>query len=1216
MRFIHTLGKANQATLRKELGFKTINEAIEFYGEDKINKKKKYSEKTKNIAYEIMRKEYNKIVEELKEQNKTQQKIKQKQQRQIKKIKTFMLDLKLKITYDKYPNKVFIKNLVQGPFTEPIVKIQDIINSYNEHDGYKSVEVLESHINYLNKEKVKKDRKPQIKQMMKRSYVLKNEWLYYAKNIADYAYDNTDDMCVYHQLTNYLLEPPTGRPTKFINGEKVSPTAIFNFLKSRPTDYDYHNLSMKDGVSTEQIADLCREIKRNLYVYDEDDKCFYNELNNNESRNYCPIVYYKLHGHMYILNNPDAIRSVAESNKLTAKKVITSSIDEKKDEIDLSAYKIYHIKTFNIESAMDMNSGIYLLQQSNITKETLKFISYYNSVPKTKNIDNVIVQIKYKNSKNDVVCIACDVNYGENIDYEQLKIIANNNNINYINEGIGSVILKIIENSKKHERKILSEEEKNSIIKEYRSCCAICKIKITKFEIDHIVPLSAGGSNDIDNLQPLCNDCHKQKTKEEKELGIYNITDETASYFNIKVCDEVVNSIAFKSWQFVEKVNTASITTYSKNKVEYIEHLDLWNRPVKSANVTFENVEIESASYKIDMQKCRRNITYYSKYDFPVYSVMDSPTEFSGEIKCGMFYVVTENTYPFRGTGWYYEPLVKYGLELNIISIINIKLEFIPSKPLPHDYFKNNIGTLMKAFELEPKLQKMCINAYIGLMGRTKRTISKSKFTLCPNEASEWWGVAHDNELADASVTNVFINNHKLDNGEILYEGIESQNVISETTNYPVYSMILQMEAMELHKLECLIEEHGGIILDRNTDAIRYSAKAEMEISNYFWDDEKQVPKYQKETAKPLQVERLANFCRADNLDRSKFELNWNITYDYHVSAEEKAKEIIESKKSFHIDGRAGTGKSYLTNKVIENLEQNDIKYLAFSPTNKGARIIGGRTIHSVYYKFKHNKYKLMDILKNIKYIIIDEISMMVEMFYQLFIMIKKMYPEIKFIISGDFAQLPPVNDNWSGDYKNSPAMIELCEGNRIQLIKCRRADDRLFKLCQNVQHVDASMFPRKEQTYLNIAYTHKTRIRVNNECMERFIQSNKCSYILLNKLNYNPKTQNVKLAVGMPVVAHTTNKKMNILNSEKFIVTEIDNKKITMKEHEHEVKVNIADFHHFFYLGFCITIHTSQGDTFNTKYTIYDWSFKHFCEKAKYVALSRATDINNIQIA
>jgi 5-methylcytosine-specific restriction endonuclease McrA len=152
---------------------------------------------------------------------------------------------------------------------------------------------------------------------------------------------------------------------------------------------------------------------------------------------------------------------------------------------------------------MNLDCGIYLLQQSNITKETLKFISFYNSVPKTKNRDNVIVQIKFKNSKDENVFIACDVNYGENIDYEQLKQIANQNNIKYVNEGIGSVILKVIENSKIHERKTLNEDEKLKLIKDYKSCCAICKIKVEIFEIDHIVPLSAGGSNETDNLQPL-----------------------------------------------------------------------------------------------------------------------------------------------------------------------------------------------------------------------------------------------------------------------------------------------------------------------------------------------------------------------------------------------------------------------------------------------------------------------------------------------------------------------------------------------------------------------------------------------------------------------------------------------------------------------------------------------------------------------------------------
>ena len=33
------------------------------------------------------------------------------------------------------------------------------------------------------------------------------------------------------------------------------------------------------------------------------------------------------------------------------------------------------------------------------------------------------------------------------------------------------------------------------------------------FHIDHIMPISAGGSNDDDNLQVLCLKCHQEKTE-------------------------------------------------------------------------------------------------------------------------------------------------------------------------------------------------------------------------------------------------------------------------------------------------------------------------------------------------------------------------------------------------------------------------------------------------------------------------------------------------------------------------------------------------------------------------------------------------------------------------------------------------------------------------------------------------------------------------------
>lgn len=46
---------------------------------------------------------------------------------------------------------------------------------------------------------------------------------------------------------------------------------------------------------------------------------------------------------------------------------------------------------------------------------------------------------------------------------------------------------------------------------EQRGLCAGCKILLVKYEVDHIMPLSLGGSNDKANLQLLCKPCNLSK---------------------------------------------------------------------------------------------------------------------------------------------------------------------------------------------------------------------------------------------------------------------------------------------------------------------------------------------------------------------------------------------------------------------------------------------------------------------------------------------------------------------------------------------------------------------------------------------------------------------------------------------------------------------------------------------------------------------------------
>ena len=146
------------------------------------------------------------------------------------------------------------------------------------------------------------------------------------------------------------------------------------------------------------------------------------------------------------------------------------------------------------------------------------------------------------------------------------------------------------------DRKILSNNERNIIINNYESKCNICKTQIEDGEIDHITPLANGGSNEDINLQYLCKSCHKQKTKHEKETGEYLKIIDTESSYNNEVSQIMKNPLAH-SHAFIESLAPRFFSDDNDNVV----------------------------NFHIDINKCRKNILYYSEYDYPVFTVMDSP---------------------------------------------------------------------------------------------------------------------------------------------------------------------------------------------------------------------------------------------------------------------------------------------------------------------------------------------------------------------------------------------------------------------------------------------------------------------------------------------------------------------------------------------------------------------------------------------------------------
>ena len=330
----------NNANEVYELLLDDWNRFVDNENRNRINKYKKelkkYNEEQVKIFNEKAKTESNKKI------NKAEEKKNKPKLFLITKSviqETIMINVVLENIYISNKNgkaihsKPYIVERTVSPFTinqndkpdENITKI--IISKIDDFaNPYKIVKLLSYKIVVMDTQVLQeKYKKPRSKVMMKNSFILKNDWLSYSKGIMKEAYEETENKCVYYQLEKLLLNPPTGNPTKFINRERTSQEALYNYFNQTNEEED-EDFCIKSGVSTEMIAKLCKDIKRNMYAYDEDNKCFYNVLSN-DSKHYCPIVFYCMNGHFYLINDPKCIRSVSESNKPTAKKINSSSIE-------------------------------------------------------------------------------------------------------------------------------------------------------------------------------------------------------------------------------------------------------------------------------------------------------------------------------------------------------------------------------------------------------------------------------------------------------------------------------------------------------------------------------------------------------------------------------------------------------------------------------------------------------------------------------------------------------------------------------------------------------------------------------------------------------------------------------------------------------------------------------------------------------------------------
>ena len=171
--------------------------------------------------------------------------------------------------------------------------------------------------------------------------------------------------------------------------------------------------------------------------------------------------------------------------------------------------------------------------------------------------------------------------------------------------------------------------------------------------------------------------------------------------------------------------------------------------------------------------------------------------------------------------------------------------------------------------------------------------------------------------------------------------------------------------------------------------------------------------------------------------------------------------------------------------------------------------------------------------------------------------------------------------------------------------------------LPENIKNITKSTFGNK-MTNKHICYTNKKRIEINKTMMEQEYRIKRRA-LILPKLKYDKNSQMVYLYKDIPIIARVNEKKYEIYNNETFVIQKTTKDTIIIKEEDEEgaiireIEIPVKEFQRIFYVAYCITTHRSQGSTFRHEYSIHE--FDLFDHRLKYVALSRSSCINNINI-
>ena len=700
------------------------------------------------------------------------------------------------------------------------------------------------------------------------------------------------------------------------------------------------------------------------------------------------------------------------------------------------------------------------------------------------------------------------------------------------------------------------------------------------------------------------------------QLNNSNTLMNNSSFEMVKfVCDQTGikftnQSISLVSKLVFDKVTSKGLTNLASSfNSDTLETLKGY-LPRAAWVTTYEPIDVTTKNLvTYDINKCYSNVLLHSMESVIVFDIRSDMCKFDGILRDdSLYYVKTDCNVLFSGNGFYYPFLVRQGLMDNLISESDITSQIQGKLVSTNGVFKtfveyvNNI--LVSDDKKLSRTPKDIVNMFIGLMGKILTTVGKTSITTSLKSACSSFFEKDHTACVYANTINEKLDQH-------LYTIDDTKQVELEQHHFTVFAQVIQSAKLQVYDL---VKLAGGKLMEVRTDSVCVQNSDNVVPLSTFIGGYKTEP-VKTHSRKATVFTQKDDFVLVDHKEIEPI----IVTGEEEMDTDFMIQALLN--KSVLIEGIAGTGKSVITKSLCEWYRNAGKKVVMCAPTHLAARNLHSdatschRTFgFDIQGKIHTTKFDKIDVL------VIDEISMLNTLFWKEIIRLRRRYPKMLFVLVGDFNQLPPIGEE-TVDFRESNFLKDIVDYSlEIKVLKrCDEGSKIQFQLLHDLIGDRSTDYHRFESSTTlldkNLCFTNACSNDINNQCM---IKNRGSEYLTIDP-DGKPDTlpvyvQTMYIYPGLPLRCKKAI--CELVNGDQLVVDSYSETHIVLRSMVDESLLSFPidnSFVYNFVASYCTTIHSAQGQSFDSPYTIYE--IERLSKKLKYVAISRARKLSYIHI-